>query len=95
MILSFSLGVSIDNILCKDVSVSDHYYIMFPSVVQNNLSKGKPNPVCSHIFNTSSAATFTDALRSSSVDDVDAVLNNFINTCTQMLDQIAPFRQKN
>ncbi len=84
--LVLSHDVSFENILRKDVSVSEHKCIMFTSVVQNNLCNNKPNLVCSYICHTSSVPRFADALLSSSADigssqDVDTVLNNFNNTC--------------
>lgn len=55
---------------------------MFKSLVQNNLANNKLNPICRHIFNTSSAAKFTDAFVSSPADsdssqDDDTVLQHW------------------
>ena len=99
--LVLSTGVPIKNLEISEFPVSDHKAVLFqtslPSPAYKPCSSSR-----SRSFNANSSPRFTQAFLAVPPKtpahtelSVDQLIDNFNNTCSEILDSIAPFKTKN
>lgn len=101
LVISLGLTVSLDEI--SETAISDHLPIVFEFIAPRSASKPVVPSCRRRIIASSTADEFTAAFRDSQLYALnglvsslcpDNFLSSFHSTCSEILDCIAPFRQK-
>lgn len=97
--LILSSGLSPENVMTKDICVSDHKAVLF-NVFLTQTPPTPGTPVLRRVFNSMSASKFSELFLTTSSTafnshfSAEELLSLFKHSCTSILDSIAPFREK-
>lgn len=91
--LVFTTGLKINSICTEELTVSDHYCVLFNTLFDNDVVLGK-RVKCSRVINSLTANKFASKFDSNIVNpshvDIDLMVNSFNTHCSSILDEVAP-----
>lgn len=100
--LVFSLGITIENICVEEMAISDHMPIRF-NVTSTTNDGHQPPSFLSRVITTSTSSVFSTAFTELALHieptilsavGPDELVDSFNNVCSEILDNVAPFKMR-